>query len=120
MPPKLSGERASAQEGHIKREFKKTKIKIRAFRDFVFIRPEKFEVSIGGIIIPDSSKDETNPAGGVVVAVGDGLVEGGRIIPLTVAVGDYVRFPSQSGTLVKVGDEVFFVTRENQLFGAIE
>ncbi len=119
MGVRISGSEAPAQEGHIKREFGK-KLKIRAFRDFVWIRPEKFEVSKGGIIIPDSGKDETNPAGGVVVAVGDGLVEGGRVIPLTVKCGDYVRHPSQSGTLVKLGDETFFVTRENQLFGAIE
>ena len=58
--------------------------------------------------------------GGVVIAVGDGLVEGGVIIPLTVKVGDYVRFPSQSGTLITIRTEKYFVVRENQLFGAIE
>ena len=120
MGLRISGSEAPAQEGHIAREFKKDGVKISAFRDFVWLRIQPFERSIGGIIIPDAHRDETNPAGGVLIAVGDGLIEGGKIIPLTVKVGQYVRCPSQSGTLVKVGDETFFVVRENQLFGAIE
>lgn len=121
MGVKIAGDTPPAQEGHIKRELeKKGKLRITAVRDFIWVKPQSFEVSRGGIIIPDVGKDEKNPAGGIVVAVGGGLVEGGVIIPLTVKVGDYIRFPSQSGTLVKLGDEDFFVLRENQVFGVIE
>lgn len=99
----------------------KTKCTIRAFRDFVYLRVIT-EEKIGMILVPKSAQDIENPVEGVVIAVGDGLVEGGRIVPLTVRVGDRVQFPRHVGTFIKIKetDETFFVCRENILFGAVE
>lgn len=88
-------------------------------RDFVVVRPDQESRSKGGMFIPDSGKDPNNPNSGVVLGVGDGLVEGGVIIPLVVKVGDRVRFPNNSGTLCRDDPDwgcTVFVLRENQVF----
>ena len=92
-----------------------------ACRDFIVVRPVAEDVTVSGIVIPDSGKDPENPYCGEVLAVGCGLVEGGRIIPLKVKVGDRIYFPRNSGTLLKERDnpelgETVFVLRENQVF----
>ncbi len=95
--------------------------KLRMLRDFVALRVVT-ETKIGSILIPQSAQDIENPTEGIVVAVGDGLVEGGRIIPLTVKVGDHVYMPSAVGTWIKIKEtgESFFICRENILFCAVE
>ena len=93
-----------------------------AVRDFIIVRPDEETISRGGLFIPDSGKDPTNPDSGTVLAAGCGLVEGGVIIPLKVKVGDRVRFPRNSGTLCKNDidwGETVFVVRENQVFWRI-
>lgn len=99
----------------------KTKCKIRAYRDFIFLRV-KTEAKVNGIIIPESAQDVEHPVEGVIVAVGDGLVEGGVVVPLTARIGDHVHMPRHVGTFIKIKetDETFFVCRENILFGAVE
>lgn len=98
-----------------------TKCKIRAYRDFVWTRPVTERI-INGLIVPDVALDLSNPVEAIVVAVGDGLVEGGQIVPLTTKVGDRVFMPANVGTLIKVKetDEEFFVCRENILFGTVK
>ena len=44
----------------------------------------------GGIIIPDTAKEK--PVMGRVVATGDGELQNGNRVPMTVAVGDTVLF----------------------------
>ena len=97
-------------------------VKFHCVRDFVLLRPDYELISKGGIVIPANAMDETNPLTGVVVSVGCGLVEGGRIIPLVVKVGDRVQVPRNSGTIVELGieKEKFFALRENQVIGVIE
>lgn len=100
-------------------------MKIKAVRDFVWVKPDDKETIINGIIIPDSGKDPENPRSGIVIAVGCGLVEGGAVVPLVVKVGDHIHFPRNSGTLLRKKDNPeldhdVFVLRENQVFGVIE
>jgi co-chaperonin GroES (HSP10) len=73
------------------------------------------EKTKGGLFIPDSGKDEDNPLRGKVVSVGEGLIEGGRQIPLTVKVGDIVRCAANSGTIFKEKNVTYFAMRENQV-----
>lgn len=97
------------------------KKRIRAIRDFVCIHPDQLLQTQPGslIVIPATANDETNPNSGIVVSVGDGLVEGGNIIPLKVKVGQRVYFPRNAGTLFKNHPivEDTFILRENQIFG---
>ncbi len=75
----------------------------------------------GLIVVPDGARDDgkLNPPSGVVVSVGDGLVEGGKVIPLRVKVGQRVYIPRNAGTLIRDHPivEDCFIVRENQVFG---
>ncbi len=73
----------------------------------------------GGIIIPDTAKEK--PSEGEVVAVGPGARdEGGKIVPLSVKVGDHVLFGKWNGTEVKLDGEELLIVKESDLFGIVE
>jgi chaperonin GroES len=88
--------------------------------DRVIIKPSQpEEVTKGGIIIPDTAKEK--PMQGEVVAVGPGkLTEDGKIIPLTVKVGDKVLYGKYSGTEVEINGEQFLIMRESDIFAIIK
>jgi len=55
-----------------------------------------------------------------VLAVGSGKVlADGKVLPLTVKVGDVVVFGKYSGTEVKLAGEEVIVMREEDIFGVI-
>ena len=74
----------------------------------------------GGIIIPDTAKEK--PSRGRVVAVGDGAVENGNRIPMTVAVGDIVLFAKWAASLneVKIDGNDFVLIKENDILGILK
>jgi chaperonin GroES len=86
----------------------------------VIIKPSQpEEVTKGGIIIPDTAKEK--PMQGEVVAVGPGkLTEDGKVIPLTVKVGDKVLYGKYSGTEVEINGEQFLIMRESDIFAIIK
>lgn len=98
----------------------KGKMKIRPLQDRVIVkRLEEEEKTKGGIIIPDTAKEK--PMEGKVVAVGKGKVlEGGKVFPLDVKVGDRVLFGKYAGTEVKLEGEEHVIMREEDILGIIE
>jgi chaperonin GroES len=83
------------------------RMSFRPLQDRAVVRGlEQDERTAGGIIIPDTAKE--NPMEGEVVAVGPGVRdEKGTLQPLDVKVGDRVLFGKWSGTEVKLdGDEL--------------
>jgi chaperonin GroES len=98
----------------------KGKMKIRPLQDRVIVRRlEEEEKTTGGIIIPDTAKEK--PMEGRVVAVGKGKVlEGGKVLPLDVKVGDRVLFGKYAGTEVKLEGEEHLIMREEDILGIIE
>src|SRR5260370_39872454 len=76
-------------------------------------RIEEKESVKGGIIIPDSAKE--NPMEGEIIAVGAGKREKGELIPLDVKPGDRVLFGKYSGTEIKLDDEHFLILAEKEL-----
>ncbi|RMF34228.1 MAG: co-chaperone GroES [Chlorobiota bacterium] len=87
--------------------------------DRVIVRPsEPEEVTKGGIIIPDTAKEK--PMQGEVVAVGNGKVtEDGKVLPLSVKVGDKVLYGKYAGTEIKIDGEDFLIMRESDIFAII-
>lgn len=87
--------------------------------DRVIVRPsEPEEVTKGGIIIPDTAKEK--PMQGEVVAVGNGKVtEDGKVLPLSVRVGDKVLYGKYAGTEIKIDGEDFLIMRESDIFAII-
>lgn len=90
--------------------------KIEPLGDRVVIRPTpKEEVSKGGIVLPDTAKEE-KPQDGEIVAVGPGkLSENGKRLAMEVKVGDKVVYSKYAGTEVKFNDEELIVLRESDI-----
>ncbi len=88
--------------------------------DRVIIKPSQpEEVTKGGIIIPDTAKEK--PMQGEVIAVGPGkLTEDGKVVPLTVKVGDKVLYGKYSGTEVEINGEQFLIMRESDILAIIK
>ena len=72
----------------------------------------------GGIIIPDTAKEK--PSEGIVEAVGPGMVTPeGKVIPMSVKVGDKVLFGKWSGTEIKVKGEDRLIIKEPEILAII-
>ncbi|MBL0725645.1 MAG: co-chaperone GroES [Alphaproteobacteria bacterium] len=87
------------------------------------LRTENKEEVIGGIIVPDSSKEK--PMRGLVVAVGSGrnvVLESGSVkkTPLTVKVGDDILFGKWSGTEAKINGKEHLIMKESDVLGIME
>jgi len=82
-------------------------------------RIEAEEKTAGGIIIPDTAKE--NPQQGEVIAVGPGgRDEAGKLIPLDVKAGDRVLFGKWSGTEVKIDGVEYLIMKESDIMGILE
>lgn len=92
----------------------------RPLHDRVVVRRiESEEKTIGGIIIPDTAKE--NPQEGEVVAVGPGARnEQGELVPLELKAGDHVLFGKWSGTEVKIDGEDLLIMKESDILGIID
>ena len=93
---------------------------IRPLYDRVLVRRlEEVNKTAGGIIIPDTAKEK--PCEGIVEAIGTGArTEDGKIIPMTVKVGDHVLFAKWGGTEVKINGEERLIVKESDLLGIVE
>ncbi len=95
-------------------------MKIRPLHDRVLVkRLDEVTKTSGGIIIPDTAKEK--PSEGIVEAVGDGFrAEDGKILPMSVKVGDKILFAKWSGTEVKIEGEERLIMKESDILGVIE
>ena len=73
----------------------------------------------GGIIIPDNAKEK--PSHGRVIAVGDGLIENGQKIPMSVKSGDIVLFAkwAASANEVKIDGRDYILIKESDILGIL-
>lgn len=92
---------------------------IKPLHDRVLIkRIEADTKTAGGIIIPDTAKEK--PSEGIIEAVGNGFrAEDGKIIQMSVKVGDKVLFAKWSGTEVKVNGEDRLIVKESDILAVI-
>ncbi len=86
----------------------------------VVVEPiEQEEVTIGGIVLPETAKEK--PQKGKVLAIGPGdRDEDGKRIPLDVKVNDTVLFAKYSGTEIKVDGKKILILRESDLLAIVE
>lgn len=95
-------------------------MKLRPLQDRVVVRriPAE-EKTRGGLIIPETAKER--PSLGEVIAVGPGkAIEGGRLQPMDVKVGNRVLFGRYAGTEVKIEGEEHLILREEEILGVEE
>ncbi len=95
-------------------------MKIRPLHDYVIVRrAEEAHLSEGGIVIPDTAAEK--PEQGEVVGVGKGsLLAGGKLVPLSVTVGDKVLFGKYSGTEINLENEALLVMHESDILAALD
>lgn len=82
-------------------------------------RIEEENKTAGGIIIPDTAKEK--PVHGRVVAVGDGLIENGQKIPMSVKPDDVVLFAkwAASANEVKIDGKDYVLIKESDILGIL-
>jgi len=79
---------------------------------------EAKEQTKGGIVIPDTVKEK--PQEGEIIAVGEGKKNPeGKVIPLSLKVGDKILYGKYSGTEVVVDSEDYLIIREEDVLGII-
>ena len=79
-------------------------------------RVDDEETTRGGIVIPDTAKD--NPQEGKVIAAGKGKInEKGKLFPLDVKQGNRVLFGKYAGSEIKIEGEEFLIMREDEVLG---
>jgi len=95
-------------------------MKFKPLADRVLVkRTEEMTKTAGGIIIPDTAKEK--PAQGEVIAVGAGARdENGKIVPMTLKVGDKILFGKWSGSEVKIDGEELLIMKESDVLGILE
>ena len=84
----------------------------------VIVTPVKAEeVSPGGIIIPPAA--EGKPQRAVVIDVGAGKLEDGKLIPMSVEKGDHVVYGKYTGVEVTIDNKEYIIMSEDDILGFI-
>ncbi|MFA6315068.1 MAG: co-chaperone GroES [Candidatus Paceibacterota bacterium] len=95
--------------------------KIKPLSDRIIIKEDidgKEKKTSSGIIIPITVNEDKGGKRGVVMSVGAGRIEEGKVIPVVVKVGDKVLF--QWGDKVKIDDEEYYIVRESEILAIIK
>ncbi len=97
------------------------KLKMRPLDDRVVVQPfEAEEVTVGGIVLPDSAREK--PQQGKVIAAGPGklLEKTGERGQMSLKVGDAVFYGKYSGTEVELSGEKYVILRESDVLAVQE
>jgi len=89
---------------------------IKPLSDHIFVEPLSEEKTTkSGIYLPESAEEK--PIAGKVIAVGPGkITEEGKLIPLTVKVGDKILFTKYAPNEIKIDDKEYLVIREDDVW----
>ena len=92
---------------------------LKPLQDRVVIKMmEGEETTKSGIILAANAKEKPQIA--EVIAVGPGLMQDGKIVPVEVKVKDKVVVSKYSGTEVKYEGEEFIIVRESDILAVVE
>jgi len=95
-------------------------MKVRPLGDRILVQLLEAETKTkGGIILPDTAKEEKSE--GKVVAVGAGkTLDSGKLQPLEVKKGDKVLFGKYSGDEIIIDDKKHKILKENEVLAIFE
>lgn len=92
---------------------------IQPIGDKILVRPlPEEEVTKSGIYLPDTAKEK--PQEGEVLAVGEGKWIEGKLVPLSVRVGDRVIFTKYGGDEIKVDGEELKIIEEKDVLAIVK
>ena len=94
---------------------------LRPLGDKVVIRPQKEEEKTkSGIVLPATAEKE-KPEQGEVIAVGPGkITEDGKLVPMSLKVGDTVLFQKYGPTEIKLEGVEHLVVSEGDILAVLE
>lgn len=96
----------------------KTSTTVKPLADRVVVKAlEEAEQMRGGLFIPDTAKEK--PQQGEIIAVGPGKYEDGKLVPMTLKVGDKVLYGKYSGTEVTLNNDQVLILRESDVLAVI-
>lgn len=79
---------------------------------------EEEEITIGGIVLPDTAKEK--PQRGKVLAVGPGaLNDRGECVALNLVEGDEIVFSKYGGTVINLGTDEYLILREADVLAKV-
>jgi chaperonin GroES len=91
---------------------------IKPLADRVLVEPAAAETTTAsGIIIPETAKEK--PQKGKVIAAGNGKVENGALIEMSVKEGDTVLYGKYAGTEVSIDGNDYLIMKEADILGII-
>ena len=94
-------------------------MQLRPLGDRVILQQrEAEEKTQSGIILPDSAKEKLQEA--IVVAVGPGKDENGKITKMQVKEGDTVIYSKYSGTEVKFEEEDYIIVSQDDIIAIVD
>lgn len=89
-------------------------MKVKPLGDRVLVKPTPVEeVTVSGIIIPDSAKEK--PLKGTVIAAGEGTKDEA----MTLKEGDTVLYGKYAGQEIKLDDEIYLIMRQNDVLAVV-
>lgn len=92
--------------------------KITPLGDRVIVKPkEAEETTKGGIILPDTAQEK--PIEGSIVAVGPGKIEEGKLVEMSVKVGDSVLYGKYGGNEITIEGDEYLIMRESDIYGIV-
>jgi len=96
-------------------------MKLKPMNDYLLIEPIKEdEITKGGIVIPETAREE-RAVKGKVIAVGPGkLNEKGERVPITIKEGQTVIFKKYAPDEIKIDDKEYYFVREDDVLAIIE
>ena len=87
---------------------------IKPLADRVLVLPAPAEAKVGGIIIPDTAKEE--PQRGKVIAVGEGTKDDKMVLKA----GDEVLYGKYSGTEIESEGTKYLIMRQSDVLAVVE
>jgi chaperonin GroES len=105
----------------MKKETKETKMNMQLLGDRVLVRPEEaMKKTASGILIPEAAKQE-KATRGVVLAVGPGRMnDDGKVLPMSVRVGQKIFFNPGWESEIEVGEEKLHLIHESDVKAIIK
>lgn len=96
-------------------------MKLKPLANNLIVRPAlKEEVTKSGIVLPSSTEEE-RPEKGEVIAVGPGKIsDDGKLMPLSVKIGDEIVFKKYSPDEIKIDNEEYLILNESDVLAVFE
>ena len=106
----------------MKKETKKeATFKVLPLGDRVLIKESDKEAggeTKSGIIIPETVTEDKGSKKGIVIAIGEGHYVDGKLIPISVKVGEKVLF--QWGDMLKIDGEEYYMVSESSVLAVVK